>query len=237
MKALIKVKLETIGSYMVDCVSAREIYLKLGHNEQKWTRWYTKNIVNNEWFIEKRDWIHLPKVASEIANIGAGKFAKDFLVTVDFAKHIAMMAKTQKGHEYRNYLISCEKKLIDSQSKQLEAARKKLKGSIPLNPDCIKSVFKGMSNKQLHDDVYGACVELGLLTMNISYLPKYDYGITDEGWQYFIGFSKDGIIRINPQMHNALITLINGFINSTQTDWILEEGKGHASHTKETTTP
>ena len=89
MKKLIKVKLETIGDSLVDCVSARDLYLKLGHNSEKWPRWFRKNVIKNEWFIENRDWLRLPDVAAL-----SGQKTTDFLVTVDFAKHIAMMAST-----------------------------------------------------------------------------------------------------------------------------------------------
>lgn len=37
-----------------------------------------------------------------------GNETKDFAITLDFAKHITMMARTEKSHEYREYLIKCE---------------------------------------------------------------------------------------------------------------------------------
>jgi phage anti-repressor protein len=41
-----------------------------------------------------------------------GNETRDFAVSLDFAKHIALMAKTSKAHEYRSYLIEAEKKLF-----------------------------------------------------------------------------------------------------------------------------
>jgi anti-repressor protein len=35
----------------------------------------------------------------------------DFAISIDFAKHIAMMARTEKSHEYRNYFLECEKQI------------------------------------------------------------------------------------------------------------------------------
>ncbi|NSA93087.1 phage anti-repressor protein [Clostridium acetobutylicum] len=40
-----------------------------------------------------------------------GNETMDFAISIEFAKHIAMMAKTEKSHEYRNYFIKCEKNL------------------------------------------------------------------------------------------------------------------------------
>ena len=93
-----------IGGEDVKAVSARELYLGLGLMANKWSRWYQTNIIENEFFKQHTDFIELPFVGSE-----HGVFAKDFAITIEFAKHIAMMAKTEKAHAYRNYFIECEK--------------------------------------------------------------------------------------------------------------------------------
>lgn len=40
-----------------------------------------------------------------------GNDCMDFAITLEFAKHIAMMARSKKAHEYRDYFIACEEKL------------------------------------------------------------------------------------------------------------------------------
>ena len=40
-----------------------------------------------------------------------GNQTLDFAITLDFAKRLAMMAKTEKGEEVRKYFIECEKRL------------------------------------------------------------------------------------------------------------------------------
>lgn len=42
-----------------------------------------------------------------------GNETKDYMISLDFAKHISMQARTQKSHEMRNYFIECEKQLKD----------------------------------------------------------------------------------------------------------------------------
>ena len=43
-----------------------------------------------------------------------GNKSQDFAITLEFAKHIAMMARTEKSHQYRNYFLECEKKAKES---------------------------------------------------------------------------------------------------------------------------
>lgn len=81
---------------------ARDLYL--GLMENKWSRWSETNIVENEFFAQGIDFIQLPSKGS--AN--NPNPPKDHAVTIEFAKHIAMMAKTKRAHDYRNYFIECE---------------------------------------------------------------------------------------------------------------------------------
>ena len=91
-----------IGSEDVNTVSARELYLGLGLDKSNWKRWAHANIVENEFFKESLDWIGFVIMTN-------GNETREFAITIEFAKHIAMMAKTEKAHAYRNYFIECEK--------------------------------------------------------------------------------------------------------------------------------
>lgn len=88
-------------------VSAREFYIGLGLDKSHWARWSKKNIVEDDFFIEGADYWGFAIEAN-------GNKIQDFIITLDFAKHIAMMARTEKSHEYRNYLIRIEKAWIDT---------------------------------------------------------------------------------------------------------------------------
>lgn len=85
-----------------EVVSARELYLGLGLNKAVWKRWYESNIINNDFFKENVDWVGFNIMLN-------GNKSRDFAITLEFAKHIAMMARTEKSHQYRNYFIECEK--------------------------------------------------------------------------------------------------------------------------------
>ena len=114
MEELIKITTNDEGKQLV---SARELYKGLGLARTKWTPWYTKNIIENEFFKENIDWT---KVSLEVT----GNLTTDFAISIEFAKHIAMMARTEKSHQYRNYFIECEKKAKNPYpqlSKELQA--------------------------------------------------------------------------------------------------------------------
>ena len=85
-------------------VYARELYLGLGLDKSQWSRWSKKNIVNNDFFNENIDW-------AGVRHDVEGNEVQDYLITLEFGKHIAMMARTEKSHEYRNYFIQIEKQM------------------------------------------------------------------------------------------------------------------------------
>ena len=144
MKELIKINTNEEGKQLV---SARELYLGLGLNQGEWSRWYKRNIEQNEYFNKNVDW-----VGFVITPNRGGKEVQDFAISLEFAKHIAMMARTEKSHEYRNYFIECEKKVnqlpqlskelqaifaLDGKQQQLESEVKDLKDNMPLfQVDC-----------------------------------------------------------------------------------------------------
>ena len=95
MEGLIKIQENEEGN---EVVSARELYEFLGFAQQHWSKWYKKNIIKNDFAIEGVDYSELPL---------SGR-TKNFAITIDFAKKISMMAKTEKGEEARRYFLKCE---------------------------------------------------------------------------------------------------------------------------------
>lgn len=155
MKELIKVRTNEEGGQVV---SARELYMGLGLNKAAWSRWYRTNILQNEFFKENIDWIGVQHDVE-------GNLTMDFAISIEFAKHIAMMARTEKSHEYRNYFLELEKKVLNSQiglptnylealkqlvaseeeKQRLEQEKKMLLQEITHKEDVIISIAKDIS--------------------------------------------------------------------------------------------
>lgn len=152
MNELIKIKTNEEGKQLV---SARELYLGLGLNKAVWSRWYKKNITEKEFFSENIDWI---RVQHDVE----GNEVQDFVISLDFAKHIAMMARTEKSHEYRNYFIECENAIqrlpqlskelqaifaLDGKQQKLERDVKELKDNMPLLGIDCDELIKGIKKR------------------------------------------------------------------------------------------
>ena len=86
MSELIKITEDVAGNKIV---SARELYQKLGYDLSQWSRWYKKNIVNNNFAIENEDWVGFDIKSN-------GNDTKDFALRLDFAKRLSMMAKLRE---------------------------------------------------------------------------------------------------------------------------------------------
>lgn len=103
MNELIKVSQNENG---LQVVSARELYAYLGYENSQFSRWAKSKILENGFCIENEDWVGFDIIVE-------GNKIKDYALSLDFAKRLSMMAKTEKGEEVRNYFIECEKKLKD----------------------------------------------------------------------------------------------------------------------------
>lgn len=88
-------------------LSARELYLGLGLNQAHWSRWSKGNIETNEFFFKNIDWVGFTTMVN-------GNEVQDYEITIEFAKHITMMARTEKSHAYRSYLSKCEEEIKQS---------------------------------------------------------------------------------------------------------------------------
>lgn len=83
-------------------VSARELYEFLGFDKSQWARWSNKNIAEETFFAENEDWTRLDIMSN-------GNETVDYVITIDMAKELSMLARTEKGKQARKYFIECEK--------------------------------------------------------------------------------------------------------------------------------
>lgn len=105
MNELIKITTNEDGERLV---SARDLHKSLDISKRfsAWVETYIKE--NNEYgFIKNIDFTSV--LSSTVVNNGANREINDYAITLDMAKEISMLSKSQKGKEVRGYFIQVEK--------------------------------------------------------------------------------------------------------------------------------
>ena len=109
-------------------VSARDLHKALGL-KKKFTDWWKQYV---GMFIQGTDWTSSPK-SEEVKNNGGVqvRVLDDYSLSVDMAKHISMMTKTERGNQIRDYFIQIEKQWNSPElmmARSLQYANNKLIG-------------------------------------------------------------------------------------------------------------
>lgn len=99
MKELLKIN---YGSEQ-PTVSARDLHASL-EISKRFSAWFETNA---QGFLENEDFTSV--LSGTVVNNGAHRTVQDYLLTVDMAKHICLMSRTEKGKQCRQYLIDLEK--------------------------------------------------------------------------------------------------------------------------------
>lgn len=101
--ALIAVSRRQVGEATVQAVNARDLHAFLGIGRD-FTNW-VKDQVERARLLEHRDF----EVFAEKGENPGGRPRIEYALTLDAAKHIAMMSGTEKGFEAREYFLECER--------------------------------------------------------------------------------------------------------------------------------
>ena len=90
-------------------VSARDLHKGLGL-KKKFSAWWEQNSKD---FEEGIDFAREPESYQVQLGNGATKLMNDYFLTIDMAKELCMMSKTEKGKEVRKYFIEVERRWND----------------------------------------------------------------------------------------------------------------------------
>lgn len=84
-------------------VDAKELYVKLGLNPAHWSRWHGMNIEQNPFAASGLDFIAFTMMVN-------GREFPNYMLSIDFAKKLAMQVRTEMGERIRDYFLECERK-------------------------------------------------------------------------------------------------------------------------------
>jgi anti-repressor protein len=152
MEQIIKIQQQGAKSL----VSARELHQFLGV-QSPFTHWCNRMFEYG--FEENQDFL-LVKFDRQKGSGGHNK--TDFLLTLDTAKEIAMIQRTAKGKEVRNYFIACERLMVEmvqaanpdgivanqAELHRLKAEKKALRAKIQPDLKRMQQIGREMGRRQ-----------------------------------------------------------------------------------------
>lgn len=122
---------------------ARELHSFLGVRKD-FSSWIRERIADYG-FIENEDFVLLTKIGEQRIGRG-GHNRKDYHLTLDTAKELAMVERNDKGRQIRRYFIECEKQLRQKSSEpKIVIPRRFL---VTIHPDGYQEA------KAISDDAY-----------------------------------------------------------------------------------
>jgi len=127
-------------------ISARELYKGL-EISKRFSEWFE---TNSRDFVENEDFTSV--LTSTVVNNGAKRDLQDYAISIDMAKSICLMSKTEIGKKYRTYLINLEKAWNEPgavMARALEIAHKTLE-------DCQKQVALMQPKAESYDALMDA---------------------------------------------------------------------------------
>lgn len=102
MNEIITITTATINDEEVNAVNARELWQKL-ESKQRFSDWIKDRL---EGFTEGQDYV-FHKITKNLPR--GGRPEVDYIISLDVAKHIAMLERNEKGRKIRQYFIEVEK--------------------------------------------------------------------------------------------------------------------------------
>lgn len=108
LENLLKITKKEIGGALVNTVDDRELWEKLEAKTQ-FPHWIARRLKSTP-FIGAEDFVSFERQRT------GGRPARGYTLSVEMAKHLALMENTPKGYEIRGYFIECEGSLKETLS-------------------------------------------------------------------------------------------------------------------------
>lgn len=203
-------------------VSARQLHKTL-EVKTRFSQWVEQNF---KMFKENEDFSSVVTTTQQ-NQYGGTKELQDYAVTIRMAEHLAMMSKTNKGHEVREYFIQVEKDFNSPEkimARALLMADKKIKLLENENENLLIELEEATKNADYLDLILQT--KDGLTITQIA----QDYGMSARKMNQLL--KQERIQRIvNGQWVLYAKYLGKGYISSRTFDHVGKDGKPHSNMT------
>lgn len=134
--------------------TAKKLYAWLELDESHYAKWVRENITENP-YVGENEFSPLSAKTSE----KGGRPTKDYRIHASLAEKIAMVTRSTRGEEARNYFIGCEQALkrIAEQKRQTELERAK---GIAIRQALTKAIQQSGENDRMHGHAYSVYTDI-----------------------------------------------------------------------------
>lgn len=211
----------TLNENQEPVVSARQLHKSL-EVKTRFSQWVEQNFKILE---EGYDFTSV--VGTTVVNNGANRKLQDYVLSLDAAKNLAMVSKTDKGKEVRTYFIQVEKDFNSPEkimARALLMADKKIKLLESQNENLLIELEEANKNADYLDLILQTKDSLTITQI------AQDYGISARKMNQLL--KQERIQRIvNGQWVLYAKYLGKGYISSRTFDYMGKDGKIHSNVT------
>ena len=211
----------TLNENQEPVVSARQLHKSL-EVKTRFSQWVEQNFKILE---EGYDFTSV--VGTTVVNNGANRKLQDYVLSLDAAKNLAMVSKTDKGKEVRKYFIQVEKDFNSPEkimARALLMADKKIKLLESQNENLLIELEEANKNADYLDLILQTKDSLTITQI------AQDYGISARKMNQLL--KQERIQRIvNGQWVLYAKYLGKGYISSRTFDYMGKDGKIHSNVT------
>jgi anti-repressor protein len=203
-------------------VSARDLHRSL-EVKTRFSQWVEQNF---KMFKENEDFSSVVTTTQQ-NQYGGTKKLQDYAVTIRMAEHLAMMSKTSKGHEVREYFIQVEKDFNSPEkimARALLMADKKIKLLESQNENLLIELEEATKNADYLDLILQTKDSLTITQI------AQDYGMSARKMNQLL--KRERIQRtVNGQWVLYAKYLAKGYATSRTFDYVGKDGKPHSNMT------
>lgn len=203
-------------------ISARQLHKTL-EVKTRFSQWVEQNF---KMFKENEDFSSVVTTTQQ-NQYGGTKKLQDYAVTIRMAEHLAMMSKTNKGHEVREYFIQVEKDFNSPEkimARALLMADKKIKLLENENENLLIELEEATKNADYLDLILQTKDSLTITQI------AQDYGMSARKMNQLL--KRERIQRtVNGQWVLYAKYLAKGYATSRTFDYVGKDGKPHSNMT------
>lgn len=151
-------------------VNARDLHDFLG-SRQEFSHWIKKRIKEYK-FTQAIDFYVIDNLIDDVSAFGGFRKIREFHISLDMAKELSMVERTERGRQARQYFIAMEQRAVTSQNHLVEL-NSRLKDGIFSNNLRYRQMYRYLQKELTHTEI-ARCLQISTRQVRTLYREMYD---------------------------------------------------------------